>query len=172
MKKLIIAIIIISFCASCKSKKHEYEVNVKTFQNLISQINQYFIDDTILNIDIDEYYSEDFIFHSYPALHKKGIATTKIDYINGFNEMKKMNMSISIDHSIYLPGLDETTHKIDGSVRVYYGATISIDTNYVDFSGYQTINFLEGKIVAMWEWADYGGVDNQLTQFLKTGTID
>ena len=35
-------------------------------------------------------------------------------------------------------------------------------TNSVDFSGYQTINFENGKISEIWEWADYGGVHNQL----------
>ena len=76
--------------------------------------------------------------------------------------MKKMNMSINIGHSIYLPGINEESHDLDGSVRLYYGATISIDTSIVEFSGYQTINFEEGKISVIWEWADYGGVSNQL----------
>ena len=44
--------------------------------------------------------------------------------------------------------------------------TISIDTNNVEFSGYQTINFKEGKISNR-EWADYGGVSNQLSQYLE-----
>ena len=72
--------------------------------------------------------------------------------------MKKMNMSINIGHSIYLPGIDEKSYKLDGSVRVYYGAIISIDTSNVGFSGYQTVDFKDGKISAIWEWADYGGV--------------
>jgi len=33
----------------------------------------------------------------------------------------------------------------------------------VEFSGYQTINFLENKILAAWEWADYGGVQLELS---------
>ena len=81
--------------------------------------------------------------------------------------MKKMNMSINIGNSIYLPGINEESHKVDGSVRLYYGATISIDTNIIEFSGYQTINFEEGKIYQIWEWADYGGVSNQLDQLMK-----
>ena len=64
--------------------------------------------------------------------------------------------------SIYLPGIDENTFDFDGSVRVYYGATLSFDSVGVDFSGYQTINFLDGKISEAWEWADYGGVTNHL----------
>jgi len=76
-------------------------------------------------------------------------------------------MSINIGHSIYLPGIDEKTFDLDGSVRVYYGATISIDTNNIDFSGYQTINFKNEKISEIWEWADYGGVSNQLNQLTK-----
>lgn len=101
-------------------------------------------------------------FYFYRAAHKKGVKTSKVDYINSLNQMKKMNMSINIGHSIYLPGINEESHELDGSVRVYYGATISIDTNNVEFSGYQTVNFEEGKISVIWEWADYGGVSNQL----------
>ena len=37
----------------------------------------------------------------------------------------------------------------------------------MEFSGYQTINFKEGKISSIWEWADYGGVSNQLSQYLE-----
>ena len=120
------------------------------------------MDSTINNIEISNYYTEDFVFYSYPAGHKKGVETAKVDYINNLNQMKKMNMSINIGHSIYLPGINEESHDLDGSVRLYYGATISIDTSIVEFSGYQTINFEEGKISGIWEWADYGGVSNQL----------
>ena len=75
-----------------------------------------------------------------------------------------MNMSINIGHSIYLPGIDKETHQLDGSVRLYYGATISIDTINVDFSAYQTVDFRDGRISEIWEWADYGGVSNQLNE--------
>ena len=93
--------------------------------------------------------------------------SAKVDYIDNLIQMKEMNMSINIGHSIYLPGINEESHELDGSVRLYYGATISIDTNSVEFSGYQTINFEEGKISGIWEWADYGGVSNQLNQLMK-----
>ena len=148
-------------------QKTEYSQNLDTFKNLITDINNYFLDSTLENIQISDYYSDDFIFYSYPAGHKKGIETSKIDYINNFNQMKKSNMSINIDHSIYLPGIDEKSHEIDGSVRVYYGAIISIDTNNVEFSGYQTINFKKGKISAIWEWTDYGGINNEFNKLRK-----
>ena len=74
---------------------------------------------------------------------------------------------MNIGHSIYLPGINEESHELDGSVCLYYGATISIDTNIVKFSGYQTINFEEGRISGIWEWADYVGVSSQLNQFIK-----
>ena len=76
--------------------------------------------------------------------------------------MKKMGISLNIDHCVYLPGLDKVSYTIDGSVRVYYGATLSANGKDVDFSGYQTIDFDQGKILAIWEWADYGGVENHL----------
>ena len=78
--------------------------------------------------------------------------------------MKDANMSINIIHSIYLPGIDETSYKIDGSVRVYYGAIIKMNTNSVEYSGYQTINFQEGVIKEIWEWSDYGGVKLKLQE--------
>ena len=47
---------------------------------------------------------------------------------------------------------------------MYYGATISSQYKNTEFSGYQTIDFEKGKILAIWEWADYGGVSNLLNQ--------
>ena len=162
MKKILFLFFSVSILFSCNNNKKVYEKNLSHFKNLIEDINIYFMDSTINNIEISNYYTEDFVFYSYPAGHKKGVETAKVDYIINLNQMKKMNMSINIGHSIYLPGINEESHDLDGSVRLYYGATISIDTSIVEFSGYQTINFEEGKISGIWEWADYGGVSNQL----------
>ena len=165
MKKLLILLLCVPLMFSCGEKKEtnkEFKKNLEHFKNLINDINTYFIDSSLENLEISNYYTEDFIFYSYPAGKKKGIETSKIDYINNLEQMKKMKMSINIGHSIYLPGINELTFEFDGSVRVYYGATISIDTNNVDFSGYQTVDFKDGKISGIWEWADYGGVSNQL----------
>jgi hypothetical protein len=167
MKKILFLLFSVSIFFSCNNNKKVYEKNLSHFKNLIEDINIYFIDSTINNIEISNYYIEDFVFYSYPAGHKKGVKTFKVDYINNLNQMKKMNMSLNIGHSIYLPGINEESHELDGSVRLYYGATISIGTNIVEFSGYQTINFEEGKISGIWEWADYGGVSSQLDQYMK-----
>ena len=152
---------------SCGEKKEtnnkEFKKNLEHFKNLVNDINTYFIDSSLEHLEISNYYTEDFVFYSYPVGKKKGIETSKIDYINNLEQMKKMNMSINIGHSIYLPGINELTFEVDGSVRVYYGSTISNDTNNVDFSGYQTVNFEDGRISGIWEWADYGGVSNQLS---------
>tara|TARA_B100000214_G_scaffold371331_1_gene347502 strand:- start:627 stop:1121 length:495 start_codon:yes stop_codon:yes gene_type:complete len=163
MRRLIF-IILISFCFFSCSKKNKYEENLHHFKSLINDINIYFQDSTQNDIQIHNYFTEDFVFHSYPAGYKKGIETNKSDYIDGFNKMKDANMSINIIHSIYLPGIDETSYKIDGSVRVYYGAIIKMNTNSVEFSGYQTINFQEGVIKEIWEWSDYGGVKLKLQE--------
>ena len=162
MKKILFSFCFISVFLSCNNDRNEYKENLNHFKNLIKDINTYFIDSTQDTLKISNYYNEDFIFSSYPAGHKKGVKTNKTDYVQNLNQMKKMNMSINIGHSIYLPGIDEESYKLDGSVRVYYGAIISIDTNNVEFSGYQTVDFKDGKISAIWEWADYGGVSNQL----------
>ena len=167
MKKILFMFLSVSILFSCNNDEKVYEKNLNHFKNLIEDINVYFIDSTINNLEISNYYTDDFVFYSYPAGHKKGVQSAKIDYINNLNQMKKMNMSINIGHSIYLPGINEESHELDGSVRLYYGATISMDTNSVEFSGYQTINFEEGKISGIWEWADYGGVSNQLNELMK-----
>ena len=167
MKKILFMFLSVSILFSCNNDEKVYEKNLNHFKNLIEDINVYFIDSTINNLEISNYYTDDFVFYSYPAGHKKGVQSAKVDYINNLNQMKKMNMSINIGHSIYLPGINEESHELDGSVRLYYGATISMDTNSVEFSGYQTINFEEGKISGIWEWADYGGVSNQLNELMK-----
>ena len=167
MKNIFFFFFSVSILFSCNNDKKVYEKNLSHFKNLIEDINIYFIDSTINNLDISNYYTDDFVFYSYPAGHKKGVQSAKVDYIDNLNQMKKMNMSINIGHSIYLPGINEESHELDGSVRLYYGATISMDTNSVEFSGYQTINFEEGKISGIWEWADYGGVSNQLNELIK-----
>ena len=167
MKNILLLFLFLPFLFSCNNDKNEYEENLNHFKNLIEDINIYFMDSTLDNLEISNYYTEDFVFHSYAAGYKKGIETSKVEYIDGLNQMKKMNMSINIGHSIYLPGIDEESYEINGSVRVYYGAILSVDTNNVEFSGYQTVNFEQGKISEIWEWADYGGVSTQLNEFIK-----
>jgi len=60
-----------------------------------------------------------------------------------------------------LPGIDENTYEIDGSVRVYSKATVSRE-NSVELTAYRTINFKNRKISGIWEWADYGGLIKKL----------
>ena len=167
MKKIILTLFCSSILFSCNNDSNEYEKNLDHFQNLVKDINTNFIDSTQDILAISDYYTEDFIFYSYPVGYKKGVETNKSDYIRNLKQMKQKNMSINIGHSIYLPGIDKDSYKLDGSVRVYYGATLSIDKSNVEFSGYQTVDFRDGKILAIWEWADYGGVSNQLNELMK-----
>ena len=167
MRKIILTLFCSSILFSCNNDSNEYEKNLHHFKHLIKDINIYFADSTQDTLAISDYYTEEFIFYSYPAGHKKGVETNKADYIRKLEQMKQMNMSINIGHWIYLPGIDKDSYKLDGSVRVYYGATLSIDTINVEFSGYQTIDFRDDKILAIWEWADYGGVSNQLNKLMK-----
>ena len=167
MKKIILTLFCSSILFSCNNDSNEYEKNLDHFQNLVKDINTNFIDSTQDILAISDYYTEDFIFYSYPVGYKKGVETNKSDYIRNLKQMKQKNMSINIGHSIYLPGIDKDSYKLDGSVRVYYGATLSIDTSNVEFSGYQTVDFRNGKILAIWEWADYGGVSTQLNELMK-----
>ena len=162
MKKLLLILLCLPLLFSCGEKDNEYNKNMAMFKEVVSKVNNYFKNADLKEINISEYYTEDFVFHSYVAGNKKGQETLKSEYINNLEEMKRMGMSINIGHSIYLPGIDAETFDLDGSVRVYYGATISLDTNNIDFSGYQTINFKNEKISEIWEWTDYGGISSQL----------
>jgi len=119
MKKILFIFLSASIFFSCNNDEKVYEKNLNHFKNLIEDINVYFIDSTINNLEISNYYTDDFVFYSYLAGHKKGVQSAKIDYINNLNQMKKMNMSINIGHSIYLPGINEESHELDGSVRLY-----------------------------------------------------
>ena len=163
MKKILIIFFIIPFLfLSCNKENHkEYNKNMEIYKKVVEEINAYF--DNSEEINISEYLTDDFVFYSYAAGNRNGQETPKSDYISNIESMKKMGMSINIGHSIYLPGVDKETYEFDGSVRVYYGATIKVDSNSVDFSGYQTIEFNNGKILSIEEWADYGGVQNFLT---------
>jgi hypothetical protein len=164
MKKLLLVLIVIIFISSCVEQENKYNENMETLKEIILEVNNYFENHNLKEIDISEYYTEDFVFYSYPAGKKKGIKTSKIDYIKNLKQMKQRGISLNIGHSIYLPGINKDSYDLDGSVRVYYGATISTDIKSVDFSGYQTIDFENGRISGIWEWADYGGVNNQLSK--------
>ena len=117
MKKLLLILLSVPFLFSCGEKKEtnneEFTKNLEHFKNLVNDINTYFIDSSLENLEISNYYTEDFIFYSYPAGKKKGVETSKIDYINNLEQMKKMNMSINIGHSIYLPGINEESYDFE-----------------------------------------------------------
>ena len=130
--------------------------------------HQEYFQDSNQDFNLSKYYSDNFIFHSYPAGNKKGVKTSKIDYLDNLQKMKSMGYVLNVVHSIYLPGIQEKTYEVDGSVRVYYGAILSIDTNMVEFSAYMTVNFIDNQIAEVWEWADYGGIDNRIKELHKT----
>ena len=146
---------------SC-TKKKDYCENLDFYKNLVSVLNTYYSDSTEKKIEISEFYANDFKFHYFPVGKKQGVEIFKDDYISYFRKLKNENFTFEIVHSIYMPGLDEFSKKIDGSVRSYYGAEISKDSNTLEFSGYQTINFKEGKISEIWEWADFSGVLSEI----------
>ena len=149
---------------SCSNDHTIYHSNVSVFKKLIFDINTYFSSLDSQDFEVSQYYTDDFVFHSYPAGNKKGVKTYKTEYLNGLETMKSAGIYLNIGHSIYLPGINQETFEFDGSVRVYYGASLQSDSVVVEFSGYQTINFKNGKIEEIWEWADYGGVANKLTE--------
>lgn len=120
MKKIILTLFCSSILFSCNNDSNEYEKNLDHFQNLVKDINTNFIDSTQDILAISDYYTEDFIFYSYPVGYKKGVETNKSDYIRNLKQMKQKNMSINIGHSIYLPGIDKDSYKLDGSVLILW----------------------------------------------------
>ena len=167
MKRVLVYCFFLFFFVNCSQESNKYNINLNNFKSLVSDINIFFSDTTQYSIEISEYFTDDFVYHSFPAGHKKGVDTCKDDYLETFNKIKKMGIIIDVVHSIYLPGIDEHTHKLDGSVRVYYGADILVDSNLTNYSGYQTVNFRDGKVSELWEWADFGGISNHLKVFNK-----
>ena len=143
----------------------DYDSNLSCHKKMIKEINDFFTDKSNKNLEISKYYTDDFIFYSFPAGYKKGIKTCKSDYLNKFILLKEMHRFLKIVHSIYIPGIDKDSYELNGSVRVYYGAIISEGFNNIEFSGYQTIDFVDAKIYAIWEWADYGGINNLLSNY-------
>ncbi len=161
-KNILILILLVLSLSSCNMKFKEYEKNCNEVKALIEKINSFFKSEDVNDLNISSYYTNDFIFNSYPEGFRKGIKTNKLEYINNLNKLKKSNISLEIVHVIYMPGLDENSYEIDGSVRIYYGAVLSSDSNKIEYSGYQTINFFDNKIKEIWDWADYGGVNEKL----------
>tara|TARA_B100001113_G_C21017013_1_gene581837 strand:- start:268 stop:804 length:537 start_codon:yes stop_codon:yes gene_type:complete len=167
MKRVLVYCFFSFFFITCSQESNKYNFNLNNFKCLVNDINIYFSDTTQYSIEISEYFTDDFVYHSFPAGHKKGIDTYKDDYIETINQIKKMGIIINVVHSIYLPGIDEHTYNLDGSVRVYYGADILVDSNLTNYSGYQTVNFRDGKVSELWEWADFGGISNHLKVYNK-----
>ena len=164
MRKILFYFVCILFLISCDNGINEYQRNLAQVQKIIDDINFYFMDSTQIDLNISSYYTEDFLFHTYPVHHKKGLTIDKQAYIDNLFSIKEKNLKFNIGHVISLPGIDEKSYTIDGSVRIYYGATIFTDTNHVEYSGYQTINFRDGKLSEAWEWADYTGIKYMLNQ--------
>ena len=71
MKNIFLLFFSVSILFSCNNDKKVYEKNLSHFKNLIEEINIYFIDSTMNNLEISNYYTKDFVFYSYPAGHKK-----------------------------------------------------------------------------------------------------
>ena len=161
MKKLLFIFILFNLLLTSCVNKSKYNKNLKTCEDLVTNINSFFNDSLTCNSLIIKYLTDDFTFHYFPAGNRKGIKLSKQEFLDIFFDMKK-KFVFNIAHTIFLPGLNELTHKIDGSVRVYYGADIFYKKDTIEFSAYQTINFDNQKISEVWEWADYGGISNLL----------
>ena len=161
MKKLLLIFILFNLLLASCTKKSDYNKNLKICEDLVLNINSFFIDSSASNSSIVKYFTNDFNFHYFPAGSRKGVKLSNQKFFDLFFDMKNQ-FDFNIAHTIFLPGLNEFTHKIDGSVRVYYGADIFLKNDTIEFSAYQTINFKNQKISEIWEWADYGGIINLL----------
>ena len=70
MKKLLLLLLCVPLIGLGQDTK-EFTKNLDHFKNLVDDINTYFIDSTLANLEISNYYTEDFVFYSYPAGKKK-----------------------------------------------------------------------------------------------------
>jgi hypothetical protein len=162
MNKLFLFSLTLVLFSCSNSGEKLYESNMNFHKEMIAEINDFYESSDTTDLDISKYYSEDFTFYSFSAGSPKGATSNFEDYQNGiFTALKQNGYKINFGHSIYLPGIDEHTYKLDGSVRVYFKVTVSKE-NSVELSAYRTVNFKNGKISGIWEWADYGGLINQL----------
>ena len=162
MKKILVIVILSNLLLISCTNKVLYNKNLNTCENLVLDINSFFYDSIASTFLLEKYFTDDFIFHYFPAGDRKGLKISKQELLFLFSDKKKNNINFNIAHTIFLPGLNEITHKINGSVRVYYGADIFFKNDTIEFSAYQTINLKNQKISAIWEWADYGGISNLL----------
>lgn len=154
----------LTFLISCAENKiKHYEQNLETLKILVDILNNYYQSSDSSALDVSQYFTPDFTFYSFTAGSPKGFPASLTEYQDRLSQLKKDSFSIEIGHSIYLPGIDENTYKIDGSVRVYSKASVSRGDT-VELSAYRTVNFINGKISGMWEWADYGGAIKQLNE--------
>ena len=78
-KNILILVLLLS---SCNMKLREYEKNCNEVKALIEKINSFFKSEDVNDLNISSYYTNDFIFNSYPEGFRKGIKTNKLEYIN------------------------------------------------------------------------------------------
>ena len=68
-KALLISFFLIVF-SSCSRSHKEFDNNLSGYKELTVEINNYFIDQKEEEINVSDFYTEDFIFYSFPAGNK------------------------------------------------------------------------------------------------------
>lgn len=163
-----------------KESLKEYNKNMEIHEEFVSKINAYFKDSS--EIDFYEYMTDDCVIKSYVA--GKPLETPVHEWIDNLEQWRKYGGVLEIynDESkkdakmytdkwnrsffippLYLPGCD-MDYSLDGSVRLYYVAS----ADEVVWSGYDSVNFREGKISLIESFADFGGVQNLSKEMQET----
>jgi len=154
MKKLLLILLCVPLLFSCGGNNEKdnslslYKKNLETCKNLSKASVEYDIE------TIEDLLTEDFEYYSYPINQPKGVKWNKSDAINSSIFKRDLGIKYQLKHSIYLPGIDTVNLQMDGSVRVYYSALISVKGEEIEITAYETVDFKDGKISRIDHFSD------------------
>jgi len=165
MRKLFFAAFVLLLVAGCKQKEEAaapkkddgmqalYEKNLATLKTSLAAFEKEDIEGWASNV------ADSVKFHS-PAYGDT--VTTKAHWKEALKFYADNWNNLKLNHPNFLPGLDSSTHQIDGSVR-FYGEWSGIHTSGVAtvISFYGTYDFnKDGKVTDATEFFDVGGLMN------------
>jgi len=159
MRKLLLLLCVplIFSCGENNDKENSlalYKKNLEVCKNYAKAQEEFDIE------TIDNLLTEDFEGYIYPANSPKGIMFNKNQIINDLLFQKEIGIATQFKHTVYLPGMDTVNLQMDGSVRVYFAFSSSLQGEEISLTCYQTIDFKDGKISRLDLFMDRSGVTN------------
>lgn len=121
-----------------------YEKNQQTLQKLFAGFENKEIDESILSEDFRE------VGTGFEEPDRN-----KDETIENWNMMMQI-MSMDLIDATFLPGVDSTNFKIDGSVRYYGKWNMKMGESNADLMAYGSMDFNEnGQITTLYHYADF-----------------